>query len=210
RIKAWSDRLAAYLGGAVDERDNFVEASAGVAALVDYLHALLRERQRGPQDDLMNLMIRAEHGGERLGPDAAVAHCGLLPFAGHETTTTLLGNGLFHLLRHPVQAALLQAYPELLHGAVEELLRYDGPVPATVKIATDDIPWHGQTIRRGDMVIPCLASANRDPRQFPDPDTLDVRRQPERHLAFAAGVTFFLGAGLAPLQARLLVGTVVR
>ena len=210
RIKAWSDRLAAYLGGAVDERDNFVEASAGVAALVDYFHALLRERERGPQDDLMNLMLRAEHGGERLTRDEVVANCVLLLFAGHETTTNLLGNGLFHLLRHPAQAALLQAYPELLHGAVEELLRYDGPVPATVKIATDDIPWHGRTIRRGDMVIPCLASANRDPRQFPDPDTLDVRRQPERHLAFAAGMHFCLGAWLARLEARIVLGTLFR
>jgi cytochrome P450 len=83
-------------------------------------------------------------------------------------------------------------------------------VPATVKIATDDIPWHGRTIARGDMVIPCMASANRDPRQFPDPDTLDVRRQPERHLAFAAGMHFCLGAWLARLEARIVLGTLFR
>jgi cytochrome P450 len=206
-IKAWSDRLAAYLGGATDERDNFVEASAGVAALVDYFDALLRERERRAQDDLTSLMLRAEHEGDRLTHDEVVANCILLLFAGHETTTNLLGNGLFHLLRHPAQAALLRTH---LHGAVEELLRYDGPVPATVKIATADVPWHGRTIRRGDMVMPFMASANRDPRQFPEPDTLDVRREPERHLAFAAGMHFCLGAWLARLEARIVLDAVFR
>ncbi len=180
-IKTWSDRLAAYLGGAVDERDNFAEASAGTAALVDYFHALLRERERRPRDDLTSLMLRAEHEGERLTRDEVVANCILLLFAGHETTTNLLGNGLFHLLRHPAEAALLRADPSLLHGAVE-----------------------------GDMVVPFLASANRDPRQFPDPDTLDVRRHPERHVAFAAGIHFCLGAWLARLEARVVLDTVLR
>ena len=209
-IKTWSDRLAAYLGGAVDGRDNFAEASTGVARLVDYFHALLRERERRPRDDLTSLMLRAEHEGERLTRDEVVANCILLLFAGHETTTNLLGNGLFHLLRHPAEAALLRADPSLLHGAVEELLRYDGPVPATVKVATADVPWHGRTIRRGDMVVPFLASANRDPRQFPNPDTLDVRRHPERHVAFAAGIHFCLGAWLARLEARVVLDTVLR
>ena len=209
-IKAWSDRLASYLGGAVDARDNFTEASAGVAALVRYFDALLRERERRPSDDLMTLMLRAEHQGDRLTHDEVVANCVLLLFAGHETTTNLLGNGLFHLLRHPAQAALLRADPSLLHHAVEELLRYDGPVPATVKIATEDRSWHGRTIRGGDMVMPFMASANRDPRQFPDPDTLDVCRAPERHVAFAAGMHFCLGAWLARLEARIVLDTVFR
>jgi cytochrome P450 len=208
-IKAWSDRLAAYLGGAVDERDNFAEASAGIADLVDYFQRLLRDRERRPREDLMSLMLRAEHEGERLTHDEVVANCILLLFAGHETTTNLLGNGLFHLLRHPAQAALLRADPSLLHGGVEECLRYDCPVPATVKIATEDVSWHG-AIRRGDMVVPFLASANRDPRQFPDPDSLDVRRHPERHLAFASGIHYCLGAWLARLEARIVLDTVFR
>jgi cytochrome P450 len=209
-IKTWSDRLAAYLGGAVDERDNFAEAHAGVRALVEYFHRLIAERERRPGDDLTSLMLRAEHEGERLTRDEVIANCVLLLFAGHETTTNLLGNGLFHLLRHPDQAALVRAEPSLLHGAVEELLRYDGPVPATVKIATEDVPWHGRTIRRGDMVVPFMAAANRDPRQYRDPDTLDVRRPPERHVAFAAGIHYCLGAWLARLEARIVLDTVFR
>src|SRR2546428_6015049 len=196
-IKTWSDRLASYVGGAVDARDNSAEASAGVAALVDYSRALLRERERRPHDDLMSLMLRAEHEGDRLTRDEVVANCILLLFAGHETTTNLLGNGLFHLLRHPAEAELLRADPSLLHGAVDELLRYDGPVPATVKVATEDVPWRGRTIRRGAMVVPFMASANRDPRQIPHPAALDLRRQPSRHAGFASGVPFCLGAWLA-------------
>src|SRR5262249_47789550 len=169
---------------------------------------LLRERARQPRDDLMTLMLHGEHDGDRMTPDEVVANCVLLLFAGHETTTNLLGNGLYHVLRHPAVAAELCADTSLVHGAVEELLRYDGPVPATAKVATRDVEWQGRTIRRGDVVVPSMASANRDPRQFADPDTLDVRRQPERHVAFAAGIHYCLGAWLARLEARVVFETV--
>jgi hypothetical protein len=202
-IKEWSDRLAAYLGGAVDERDNFAEAQAGLASLVAYFRALLDERRRRPGDDLMSALLRAEHEGQRLTPDEVVANCVLLLFAGHETTTNLLGNGLYHLLRQPEQLAALRAEPGLVPGAVEELLRYDGPVPATLKIATEAVEWHGRRIAPGERVLPFLSAANRDPRRFAEPDALDVRRAPSRHLAFAFGIHFCLGAPLARLEARL-------
>jgi cytochrome P450 len=202
-IKVWSDRLAAYLGGAVDGEDNFAEARAGVSQLVDYFRTVLHQRRRAAGDDLMSLMLQAEHEGERLSHDEVVANCVLLLFAGHETTTNLLGNGLFHLLDHAEQAALLRRSPELTANAVEEFLRYDGPVPATIKIATEDCEWHGRVIRRGDMVLPFMSSANRDPRQFAAADTLDVRRAPTRHVAFAYGPHFCLGAPLARLEAQL-------
>lgn len=209
RIKAWSNRLAAYLGGAVDERDNFAEARAGLSAMVDYFRELLREREKSPREDLMTLMLEAEHEGDRLTRDEVVANCVLLLFAGHETTTNLLGNGLFHLLQHPDQTRALEADRALTPGAVEELLRYDGPVPATIKVATRDVEWHGRTIRRGDMVVPFLSAANRDPRQFPDPDRLDVRREPQRNLAFGYGIHFCLGAWLARLEAQLSFDTLL-
>ena len=209
-IKGWSDRLAAYLGGSVDGRDNFTEARAGVASLVDYFRSLLRERRGSPRDDLMGLMLRAEHEGETLSEEEVVSNCVLLLFAGHETTTNLLGNGLFHLLRHPDQRELLRAHPTLILDAVEELLRYYGPVPATVKVATEDFDWHGRSIRRGEMVLPLISSANRDPRQFDDPDALDVRRKPNRHLAFAFGIHFCLGAPLARLEAHLAFDALLR
>jgi cytochrome P450 len=209
-IKTWSDRLAAYLGGAVDADDNFERASDGVAKLVAYFHEQLRERTRRPRDDLLSLMQRAEHEGDRLSADECVANCVLLLFAGHETTTNLLGNGLHHLLGHPDQAARIRAQPALTEWAVEEFLRYDGPVAATLKIALEDMEWRGRTIRQGDMLLPFLASANRDPRQFEQPDRLDVGRRPGRSLAFGFGLHFCLGAPLARLEARLAFETLLR
>ena len=209
-IKRWSDRLAAYLGGSVDERDNFDEASAGVTELRNYFRDLLRDKQKSPTDDLMSLMLRAEHEGDTLSPDEVVSNCVLLLFAGHETTTNLLGNGLLHLLGRPEQLQALAAEPSLGESAVEELLRYDGPVPATTKVATRDLDWHGARIRSGEMVLPFLSSANRDPRHFEHPDRLDVRRKPNRHLAFAFGIHFCLGAPLARLEARLALASLLR
>src|SRR5581483_5387564 len=209
-IKTCSDRLAAYLGGAADGRDNFAEAAAGLSGLVDYFRALLRERRAAPRDDLMSLMLAAEVDGDRLSHDEVVANCVLLLFAGHETTTNLLATGLFHLLRHPEQAAAVRADPSLTPNAVEEMLRYDGPVPATIKIATEVVRWHGRTIRAGEMVVPLFSAANRDPRQFIDPERFDVRREIARHLSFAFGLHFCLGAGLARLEAQVVFGTVLR
>jgi cytochrome P450 len=202
-IKQWSDQLAAYLGGSLDGQDNFTRARAGVEGLVDYFTRLLREKSKSPGEDLIGLMLRAEHEGHTLGSEEIVANCVLLLFAGHETTTNLLANGLFHLLRDPAARAQLCARPELDASAVEELLRFESPVPATVKVATRDLEFRGAALRAGEMVLPFLSAANRDPRQFDAPDRLDLARTPNRHLAFGWGIHFCLGAPLARLEASL-------
>jgi cytochrome P450 len=209
-IKRWSDRLAAYLGGSVGGSDNFAEAQGGLSKLVDYFQRLSAERRRTPRDDLMSLMLAAEHEGQRLSADEVVANCILLLFAGHETTTNLLGNGLHHLLRQPEQERRLRAQPEMIGNAVEEFLRYDGPVPATAKVARRDLEWRGAKLQRGERVLPFMSAANRDPAAFADPDTLDVSRRPGRHLAFGFGIHFCLGAPLARLEAGLAFETLLR
>jgi cytochrome P450 len=209
-IKAWSDQLAAYVGGSVDARDNFTEASSGVTRLADYFRGLIDERGRQPRDDLMSLLLRAEHEGDRLSSEEVVSNCVLLVFAGHETTTNLLGNGLYHLLRSPDQEAALRSHPERLDSAVEEFLRFDAPVTATTKVALRDLELRGARISRGEQVLAFMSSANRDPAQFADPDRLDLARHPNRHLSFAFGIHFCLGAPLARLEARLAFETLLR
>jgi cytochrome P450 len=209
-IKEWSDRLASYVGGAVDERDNFARAKSGVDELSGYFRALLAERRGNLGDDLMSLLLQAEHEGDQLSEEEVVSNCVLLLFAGHETTTNLLGNGLFHLLHHPDATRALRERPSLVETAVEEFLRYEGPVAATTKVALDDFEWHGARIRRGDRVLPFMAAADRDPRQFERPDELDITRHPNRHLAFGFGIHFCLGAPLARLEASLAFTSLLR
>jgi cytochrome P450 PksS len=135
----------------------------------------------------------------------------LLLIAGHETTVNLIGNGTLALLEHPDELTRLQAEPALIKAAVEELLRYASPLEtATERYAREDVTVAGVTIRRGEQVFAALASANRDGRQFPDPDRLDLGREPNRHLAFGLGPHFCLGAPLARLEGQVAIGTLVR
>ena len=155
-------------------------------------------------------MIEAEEQGERLTPDEVIANTILLFAAGFETTTNLIGNGIYALLTHPEQLRMLQADPSLIPGAVEEFLRHNGPVQFTNRVALEDVQLGGKTIRRGQFVFLFLAAADRDPAHFPDPDRLDVTRAAHKHLAFGLGHHFCLGAPLARLEAQIAFATVLR
>jgi cytochrome P450 len=149
---------------------------------------------------------RAEEARDRLSEDELVAMTFLLLVAGHETTVNLIGNGVLAPLKHPDQMERLRAEPARLDTAVEELLRYAGPVEtATERSTREDVTLAGVTIPRGSLVFAVLASANRDERQFPDPDRLDVAREPNRHLSFGLGPHFCLGAPLAQVEAQVAI-----
>ena len=203
QMKTWSDQIAAYIGGAQHGGDNIDEAKRGLLTMFDYFRALISARRADARDDLVTLMLAAEDRGDVLTDDEVVANCVLLLFAGHETTTNLLGNGLYHLLRHPAVYRALQTNRALIPAAVEEFLRYDPPVAATIKIAAEDIELHGRRIEAGAMVAAFMASANRDPREFADPDVLVVPRDGGHHLTFGHGIHFCLGAALARLEAQI-------
>lgn len=207
-IRAWSDDITHSFDPIVPRE--VIERADGVAReFVAYLRAHVERRRASPADDLLGRMITAEVDGDRLSSEEIVANSIFLFVAGVETTSSVLGNGIRALHRDPDQLATLRGRPELLHGAVEELLRYDGSVRMMARIALEDAPLGGKTARRGEMVLFCLAAANHDPEQFPDPDRLDVTRAAERHLAFGYGRHFCLGAGLGRVLLQESIHTLV-
>jgi cytochrome P450 len=155
-------------------------------------------------DDLLSALIRASDEGEHLTEDEAAAMAFILLFAGFETTVNLIGNGALALLQHPDQLAKLKADPGLLESAVEELLRYDGPVEfGTWRFTTSPITVGGVRIPAGEPVLAVLAAADRDPARFSEPDVLDLSRDEGGHLALGHGIHFCLGAPLARLEGRV-------
>jgi cytochrome P450 len=207
-FRRWSDAAVATdpAGGPVPQWR--IDALGEFAA---YLTALFARKRRHPGDDLTSGLVHAADEGDVLSPEELLGMVWLLLVAGHETTVNLIGNGVLALLRHPDQLALLRADPGLLPGAVEELLRYDGPVEtSTPRFSTAQVDLPGGTIPAGEQVIVVLASADRDPERFADPDVLDVRRADVRHLAFGRGVHYCLGAPLARMEGRIALGTLLR
>jgi cytochrome P450 len=179
-------------------------------AFTAYLRALIEDKRVDPKDDLVSGLIFAEEGGEVLTEDELIAMIFLLLVAGHETTVNLIGNGMLALLRHPDQLRMLKDDPGLIVTAVEELLRYDGPVEtSTFRYASADVECNGAVIPKGEMVLVVLASANRDASRFADADRLDITRTDNRHLAFGKGVHFCLGAPLARIEGQIAIGTML-
>jgi cytochrome P450 len=169
-----------------------------------YITQLIAEKRRQPQDDLISQLIQIEEEGDRLSEPELVSMIGLLIIAGHETTSNLIGTGMLALFDHPEQLAKLRADLSLVPSAIEELLRFTGPLltPAP-RLATEDVELGGQHILRGDILIPVLTSANRDERHFTDAVELDLARRIDRHLAFGYGIHMCLGAPLARLEGAI-------
>ncbi|MEV7230044.1 cytochrome P450 [Polymorphospora sp. NPDC051019] len=163
----------------------------------------IRRRRRRPQDDLTSKLIAAEVDGQRLDDEEIVGFVGLLLLAGHITTTVLLGNAILCLHEQPDAAAALRADPGALPTAIEEVLRYRTPLAPAMRRTTRPVRLGDHTVPEGQMVLSWLASANRDERQFPEPDRFDVRREPNAHLSFGHGIHFCVGAPLARLEARI-------
>jgi len=206
RFQAWSNNVVA-----VSSAGDLVRGLPSIWLFVRYLRRLIAGRRARPRDDLVTDLIRAEEAGDALCEDELLAMVFLLLVAGYETTVNLIASGTLALLEHPDQLARLRREPELMGSAVEELLRFTSPVDiATERFAREDVAFGGARIPRGEMVLAVLGSANRDAAQFPDPDTLDLAREPNRHLAFGQGAHYCLGAPLARLEGRIALGTLLR
>jgi len=203
QFKQWSSELLAEGPARAFEPGAQERTTALFGRLREYMRGIVAERRRAPGEDLISGMIEAQQEQGALTEGELISNSLLLLIAGHETTTNLIGNGLLALLRHPEQVERLRREPALLDNAIEELLRYDSPVQATLRIATEDVALGGATISKDAAVIVLLGAANRDPAEFPEPDRLDLARENVRHLSFGLGTHFCLGAGLARLEARL-------
>ncbi|MEM8534509.1 MAG: cytochrome P450 [Chloroflexota bacterium] len=191
--------------------DRFALLAPAMDAFVEYLANMFASRRAHPQDDLITALLEAEEAGDKLSEDELYAMVILLLIAGHETTVNLIGNGMLALLMNPDQMRLLQEQPALIHSAVEEFLRYDGPVEtSTARFASEDVTIGDQTIPRGEQVLVVIGSADRDEERFVDPDTLDITRTDNRHVAFGHGIHFCLGAPLARLEGEIAINTVLR
>ena len=189
------------------------EARAAQDALVElteFFRKTVAERRRNKGSDLISLLIDIEEEGEVLTEEELYAQCIALLFAGHETTRNLIGNGMYTLLKNPQQAAELREKPEIIRSAVEELLRYESPVQFTARVLKEDIEVCGQRIPKGWTVQCMLGAANRDPKQFEEPDRLDLKRLNNQHLAFSAGLHFCIGAQLARLEGQIAILNLVR
>ncbi|MFI6323139.1 cytochrome P450 [Nonomuraea sp. NPDC050556] len=188
------------------EPEEVRQRQAAARATRAYFLDLIRERTAQPRDDLISALVT---GGE-LTEKELVSTLSLLLVAGHETTVNLIGNGVLALLREPSQLALLRERPELLPSAVEEFLRFDGPVErSTPRFATEDLEIAGTRIPKGAMVHISLGAVGRDPAVFADADRLDVTRTDNRHVAFGHGIHFCLGAPLARMEGQIAIGALV-
>ena len=209
-FKRWSGHIVATMGGSLRPPEVLERGRRSIHELAQYFRGVLEERRREPREDLLSRLIAAEEQGQVLSEDELLATAMLLLIAGNETTTNLIGNGMLALLRNHDQLQRLRDDPSLIQPAVEELLRYDGPVQATSRVVTEDLEIGGRQVRKGELVLAALAAANRDPGRFERPDRLDISRQPNEHVAFGDGIHFCLGMALARAEGQIAIETLLR
>lgn len=210
RFTQWTADATHALAGTMAPPEVRARAEQAALALGGYFDALIAERRKSLTDDLLSVLIRAEEEGERLSPTELVVQSIGLLIAGFETTIGLIGNGTTALARHPAQQAKLRAQPELVPNAVEECLRYEGPISMTLRVLHEDATFGGRTIPADTEVWASLWGANRDPARFADPDRFDVERADAReHLAFGGGAHLCLGAHLARMEGQVALGALV-
>ncbi|WP_376794688.1 cytochrome P450 [Thermogemmatispora sp.] len=209
QLTAWSADFAQVLGNFQHNPDRVAQVIRSLNEMTAYFRSAIREIERHPREGLIHAFLTAEIDGDRLSEEEIIANTIITMVGGQETTTNLIGNGVLSLLRHPDQLALLRADLSLIPSAVEELLRYESPSQHTARLAPEDTELGGKQIRKRDAVIAVMGAANRDPERFPDPDRLDIRREDNRHVAFAWGSHFCFGAALARIEGQTAIELIV-
>jgi cytochrome P450 len=212
QLKRWSADFAELLGNFQHNPDRVASVLRSLEELRDYLADKMREQGAAPdkQAGLIGSLMAAEVDGGKLTDEEVIASTIVTMVGGQETTTNLIGNGLYTLLRQPVRLAQLRDDPSIIAPAVEELLRYESPSQHTARIAKDDVVLGGKTIKKGAAVMAVMAAANRDPSRFPEPDRLDLTRADNRHVAFGWAAHYCFGAPLARMEGAIAFTTLLR
>ena len=210
QLKAWSADFAEMLGNFQHNPERVGRVLKSVADMTAYFRSAIREEARVLPDGLIRSLVEAEVDGARLSEDEVIANVIVTMVGGQETTTNLIGNGLLTLLRQPGRLVEMRDRPEIAGSAIEELLRYETPSQHTGRICHEDTRIGDVTIRKGAAVMAVMAAGNRDPRRFADPDTLDLERQDNRHLAFGWAAHFCFGAPLARMEGRIAFAALLK
>lgn len=212
KYRGWSDTILkiSYSMRGMEKDADAVNAMSDFRAtcleMNDYLEGMIAQRRASPRDDLLTRLVEAEVDGEHLSQHEILGIFQLLVVGGQETTANLINNAVIDLIENPEQLALLRSRPELLPSAIEESLRHRSPVQWLMRTPRRDVSLGGQTIPAGKLVLAVVGSANRDPKQFPNPDRFDITRDPNLHVAFGHGIHSCLGAALARMESRIALG----
>ena len=210
RVKRMSDEMALFIGSSRMAQEKYAIAERATTEMAGFFRELIEDRRRAPREDLLSQLAHVEDDGERFSDDELIGTCILLLFAGHETTTNHIANGMLALLRFPGELAALRGDSTLAPRAIEELLRYDGPSGAQVRIVKAEQTMRGKVLRPGDRVFLMLNAANRDPEAYPQPDRLQLARGGPAHLTFGFGMHICLGFPLARMEGQVALPAVLR
>jgi cytochrome P450 len=208
-LKIWSDGIAGFITCGKLSLELASHAEKSIIAMNDYFRSFIEQKRRVPASDLVSSLITTQEGGQILDEDELLAMCSLLLFAGNETTTNLIGNSFLALLQNPDEHQKLEDDLSLVDSAVEECLRYDSPVHAISRAASESIEIKGKRIQKGQRVLLVLGAGNRDPKFFSDPNQLDIRRAGAKNLSFGNGIHFCPGAMLAKLETKIALRSTI-
>ena len=211
RLHEWSNAMQPFIGGATTSPEKYAAAQQGAISMADYFRAAVKERESRPREDMLSKLVAAREADDALTEDEVIGTAMLFLFGGHETTTNLIGNGVRALLRHPEAAVAVRDGDEsAIKAAVEEVLRWDGPTLATVRVVKSDHERHGRKLETGQRVFAMIHGANHDTGQFDAPEVFDINRSPNPHLTFNYGIHFCLGAPLARLEGEVAIGRILK
>ena len=206
----WSHAIAVFRGSPNRTVEHAQAAQDALIGLTEFFRKTVAERRRNKGNDLISLLIDIEEEGEVLTEEELYAQCIALLFAGHETTRNLIGNGMYTLLKHPQETAELRENPDMIRTTVEEILRLESPVQMTARVLKEEMEVCGQRIPKGWTILCMLGAANRDPKQFKEPNQVNLKRLNNQHLAFSAGPHFCIGSQLARLEGQVSLMNLVR